>query len=538
MKLTSNFLSNLRINTDKNWLSYNIYNLGRGNINLGRNQPLSPYVLFPEDIGLKWRVLSSSLGGGGYGLTSCGGGLLLYSNLVTPAPLHGHVFRSTDYGVTWTDLGSIIEYGTQTPFPFTESSCFTNCGIGIVLLGATNSRHIYRSTDYGATWTDLGLIIGAGGTYGNGIFSISYCGGGKVIAGTYDGHVFRSTDYGANWTDLGAKTSSMILFTLYLGQGVAVFTTYDKHIFRSTDYGATWTDLGTLAYYLKELVNCGNGVVVGVGALDNKHVFRSTDYGLTWTDVGALALNTGGKYSMVYCGNGLLFIGTGAGAGSALFKSYDYGVSWIDTGYVDSALISLVYCYNGDLLSCDYYGTILIADNPFKLFDMPPVGGGGEIMNPVMFMDFWSDNLSILTLADGELLPDVDIDSFPSTPGISILKVVAILKYGQKEDDSGAQNSIATGSVQCKESTAGTYVDAILFTDGEALIITGNAKEGGDVHVGNIDIQNRDSNIKIKLDATGSCTINSKLSGVTTAGASLYLLDVQVGIRVYFQFTE
>jgi hypothetical protein len=100
---------------------------------------------------------------------------------------------------------------------------------------------IYRSTNYGANWTDLGAIASGA------IYFVAYLGNGIVVFGDFNHHVFRSTDYGANWTDLGVITSDYINVIVYMGNGIAVLADHAHHVYRSTNYGATWTDLGVIA---------------------------------------------------------------------------------------------------------------------------------------------------------------------------------------------------------------------------------------------------------------------------------------------------
>jgi photosystem II stability/assembly factor-like uncharacterized protein len=519
MKLTSNFLGSLRIDSDKNWHSYNIYNLGRGNINLGRNQPLSS-GLYINDIGKVWNLLPSTPG-----LASscyCGNGIVLIGTG------DGHIFRSKNYGETWVDSGELI---FSTPI---ES--FAYCGSGIVLFGTGGSvagnKHIWRSTNYGATWTDLGEK-----TQGRTLAMI-YCGNGILLAGDSGGHITKSIDYGATWSDVGKISDSDIRCITYCGSGILCATSTDKHIFRSTDYGATWIDLAIpLDAYIRGMVYCGNGIAVAGTAKTLSHVWRSVDYGATWSDLGIIASEE--IISMAYCGNGVILFST-TFSDHHIWRSMDFGASWEDLGDMIPTSWYLLNCNNGIVLAGTTDGTYR-NDVSFKLDEnAADCGGeGGDMVNPVMFMDFWSDNASSITLEDGELLPDVYVDFLPDLliEGIKVLKVVAILKYGQKADGSGDSNWITTGSVVCREETAGSFRSAIDFTDSEAWT-AGNAVAGGDVHIGYYDISNRDSNIRTKLEADGYCTINSMLDGILTNGDFLYLLDVQIGIRVYFQFAE
>ncbi|GAI24889.1 unnamed protein product, partial [marine sediment metagenome] len=55
-----------------------------------------------------------------------------------------------------------------------------------------------------------------------------------AILGDASGHICRSTDYGATWTDLGVIASGYIFSMAYLGNGIAILGDADAHVYRST----------------------------------------------------------------------------------------------------------------------------------------------------------------------------------------------------------------------------------------------------------------------------------------------------------------
>jgi hypothetical protein len=65
-------------------------------------------------------------------------------------------------------------------------------GLGVIILGDDND-HVWRSTDYGLNWVDLG-VVGSGN-----IRAMAYLGNGIVILGDGNGHVFRSTSAFQLW---------------------------------------------------------------------------------------------------------------------------------------------------------------------------------------------------------------------------------------------------------------------------------------------------------------------------------------------------
>jgi hypothetical protein len=119
-------------------------------------------------------------------------------------------------------------------------------GNGICLAGTSGGGKILRSTDYGATWSDLGQQFSQ-----TQIYSFAHLGNGICLAGTgTGGKVLRSTDYGATWTDLGTQFSQTEIYSLaYLGNGICLAGTGGGgKILRSTNLrlGSSDTMIGFL----------------------------------------------------------------------------------------------------------------------------------------------------------------------------------------------------------------------------------------------------------------------------------------------------
>ena len=95
-------------------------------------------------------------------------------------------------------------------------------------MGIDKSDFIAFLTEYGSTilteglkWTDLGLITANEAeaeilvALGNGIAILAdHSGGGS--------HVYRTTDYGLTWSDLGAIMTMAATGGVYLGNGIAL----------------------------------------------------------------------------------------------------------------------------------------------------------------------------------------------------------------------------------------------------------------------------------------------------------------------------
>lgn len=156
----------------------------------------------------------------------------------------------------------------------------------------------------------------------------------------------------------------------------------------------------------------------------------------------------------------------------------------------------------------------------------------GVAAGPSAPWDFWSDPASSVVLtAGGEAapvaLPDVVVAGLPV--GATILRVVAILIISVLRDTSTADNAVdvATGTVEVRRGPGGTWTTAINIPINSWAVIVGTSPDrGGAPLIGNIDVSG---------EVTGNGTYNLQFALLGVTGSNLLLLDVMVGLRIYFR---
>jgi len=152
------------------------------------------------------------------------------------------------------------------------------------------------------------------------------------------------------------------------------------------------------------------------------------------------------------------------------------------------------------------------------------------------YIDYWSDvqdNIEIDGAAADLDFPNVVIAGLPA--GLTIARVVAMLKYSARKDSSAAENYIdqASKTIRVKKSSGSWGTDDVVAIDFDQyeMRTAKSAKEGGDLIVGDNDV---------KSEVDGDATYNfrseqtNRSDAISALADHLTLYDVQMGIRVYF----
>jgi hypothetical protein len=222
-------------------------------------------------------------------------------------PYYNDVWRSTDKGATWTQMTASAHWEDRYFF----GSVVLPDG-SIVIMGGTNAANnglndVWRSTDEGATWTQMTSDANWGKRYE--FNTVALPDGSIVImggtnSGSWGGNdVWRSTDKGATWTEMTASAgwsrrlgqSSVVLpdGSIVIMGGTNSGSWGGNDVWRSTDKGATWTEMTASAGWVprsgQRSVVMPDGSIVLMGGVGHNDVWRSTDKGATWTQITASA---------------------------------------------------------------------------------------------------------------------------------------------------------------------------------------------------------------------------------------------------------
>jgi photosystem II stability/assembly factor-like uncharacterized protein len=223
----------------------------------------------------------------------------------------GQIYRSTNDGSTWTNLG--VQFSQDHIY------ALTSLGGGILIAGTESNGYILQSTDYGATWAQANASTGET-QFAGGACSL---GGTSVLLGagtTGDIWISRNNGNSGSWVNKGNPLPSVMTdidHCTYLGNNTAILSTYHAtaggHIIRSTNTNAstpTWTDMGKFdSFAVEGCATNGSGIVL-CGGLQGGHTYRSADYGATWQDLGLLESETTSFVGAFNTDTNAFFIGT------------------------------------------------------------------------------------------------------------------------------------------------------------------------------------------------------------------------------------
>lgn len=232
---------------------------------------------------------------------------------------YGGVFRSVDAGEHWAAVNTGLQYNNSTNIVSVKSLLFANSQIYAVAEGGYN---VFRSIDNGDHWIqeDWGMICNSIGVlrYINNI----------LYAGTKGGGIYRSTDVGRNWSDINSGFPYLHILSL-ASKGDTLFAgTRYGGIYRSYDKGESWREINIGVKYPQINSIAVNGSTIFAGT-QHQGVLRSDDNGDHWILCDSMMLTA--PITQIIVGNSTVFVGTD---GSGVYQSYDNGLHWVrDTSY-------------------------------------------------------------------------------------------------------------------------------------------------------------------------------------------------------------
>ncbi len=267
----------------------------------------------PPDVysGLKWRLIGPFRGGRAIAVAGIPGN----STTFYFGAVEGGIWQTTDTGVVWKpifDAQHIASIGALAVAPSDPKVIYAGTGESDIRSNLSSGDGVYKSTDGGQTWTNVGLRetrqiskIVVDPKDANLVYVAAL---GHAYAANPDRGVYKSTDGGANWTkvldqgseigaaDLAIATDNPnVLFAMTWNARRPPWSTYGPlggpggGLFRSTDGSKSWSHLtgrglpdGNWARSAVTVSPDGKRVYALISA-NQSGLYRSDDNGENWT---------------------------------------------------------------------------------------------------------------------------------------------------------------------------------------------------------------------------------------------------------------
>lgn len=247
------------------------------------------------DNGLNWERRSNIYGGIVYSLTAT-------DSLLLAGTQYSGIRFSADSGKTWFNTNNKSEY------------IYTLLTIDSIVFAGTRYDGLRISSDGGKSWE-------AGNIYSINVESLKSFNSILLASHEYSGNVYRSADYGQTWTT--SKLNTPFIFDFAQGDNM-FFTGARNGVFISYDQGLTWNINGSQLYDKNVFsVAYSNGILfAGIGG---DGVYISNDLGSTW--IHGNGINNEYVYDILATEHDIFVAAT-----NGVYVSNDYGYNWKNIG--------------------------------------------------------------------------------------------------------------------------------------------------------------------------------------------------------------
>lgn len=297
-------------------------------------------------------------------------------NHILIGAVSGGIWKTTDGGLSWnskTDVSPILSIGCMVKDVSNENIIYAGTGEGWGNIDAVTGGGIYKSTDFGESWTLLSSTMNTwnfkniikmdfdnlGNVYAvTKAYNWKYGGGGYYI----NGNLYKSTNGGTSWTSIGSGATNYFNGSdvAIINSNVIVFATKENGstlggIYKTTNGGTNWNKVSSglpnngysRISISKDPNNINNLYAVfeatSIGAPDYglKGIYKSTNAGDSWTELtkpsnltstGRSYLGAQGWYNNVVSidpfNSNNIYVG-----GVEVMKSTNGGSSWNQISY-------------------------------------------------------------------------------------------------------------------------------------------------------------------------------------------------------------
>ncbi len=290
----------------------------------------------------------------------------------------GQVFRSSDYGSTWSCVLPGPKYNYTSSLCVDPSNNRTLAGTGLGIQFSSDAGNSWRVITHAITMGTNKILVTPDGT--------------TLACSEFGGALYRSRDLGRSWDALPIDRSSWFKGPVLAGHFLFALSS-SRGMLRSSDEGSTWNEMnnglppadssGFYEYWGP--YSDGEGDVFVYNG-NWSQLFVTTDSGSSWHSSSVeppdLVVFVSDRKGLIYAG------------GNGLYKSSDRGSTWQRSS--DGLFDSTVYG-----LAVDSQGLIYASTYHYRIFRS---SDGGNSWQFIAQLDTTSTGSSVLLAApDGKL---------------------------------------------------------------------------------------------------------------------------------------
>ncbi|HOI28498.1 MAG TPA: T9SS type A sorting domain-containing protein [Melioribacteraceae bacterium] len=485
------------------------------------------FLIVLNRLNAQWANMDGPYGGTVFALTSDG-------NYVYAGTQRG-LFRSSVNNINWEQLGN--EILDIRSIAVSEENIF----IG------TLGKGVYRSTDYGATWTQA--INGLSLPYSNTMIRDIKISGDNIYVGYREG-LYVSKNNGDSWTKI--KSEPVFKMEIPRPNNLIIYGGRDK-IILSDDNGSSWKDIWNYSKYFGVDIDLANEMIYAqvysvtsirskIYAGTDRGIFLSNDFGSNWVQT-----NNGLKNSLI---TSLFINDEGIYAGSlegGIHFSNNDGNNWtqINNGLSELEILSFTGSQTR-IFAGTNSGVFMSASNG-NLWAPINQGITGVSVNSIHFSGatyFLSSNYGVFKLSDANWTQ--------TNNGISNKTVSSLAAIGEKifvGTNDGLYSSSNNGAewIKIKNGIAEAFITRLKVYENNLFVVASPKEIYKTTDLGiswvklNLDSINADENVLDLIVNMGNIivsTYSGKLFLSIDDGASWTIVNNNIPKDLIFTFVS